>query len=66
MRPEGLGKLKKKINSSHLVSNSRPFGLQHCALTPTVPQSWYFWDLNRQHCLLFGTVLLRIENHVTD
>jgi hypothetical protein len=26
--PKGLGKLKKKLNSRHLVSNPRPSGLQ--------------------------------------
>jgi hypothetical protein len=33
--PEGLGQLKK-MHSSDRVSNSRPSGLQHCALTTTL------------------------------
>jgi hypothetical protein len=35
VRPEGLGKLEK-INSLHWVSNPRPSGLQHSALTSIV------------------------------
>jgi hypothetical protein len=33
MRPEGSGKFK---NSPHRVSNSRPSGLKHSALTTTL------------------------------
>jgi hypothetical protein len=36
VRPEGLGKFK---NSPHRVSNSRPSGLYHRALTTTLPRA---------------------------
>jgi hypothetical protein len=35
VRPEGLGKFK---NSPHRVSNPRPSGLLHSALTTTLPR----------------------------
>jgi hypothetical protein len=38
VRPEGLGKLKKKkIRLPHWVSNSQPSGLYHVALTTSMP-----------------------------
>jgi predicted Co/Zn/Cd cation transporter (cation efflux family) len=37
VRPEGLGNFKK---SPHRVSNPRPSGLQHSALTTTLQQSY--------------------------
>jgi hypothetical protein len=36
VQPEGLGKFKK---SPHRVSNPRPSGLQHSALTSTLPRA---------------------------
>jgi hypothetical protein len=36
VQPEGLGKLK---NSPHQVSNPRPSGLLHSALTTTLPRA---------------------------
>jgi hypothetical protein len=41
MRPEGLGKFK---NSPYRVLNSRPFGLQHSALTITLPHALIITD----------------------
>jgi hypothetical protein len=37
VRPEGLGKLKQK--STHWDANPRPSGLQHSALTTTLPRA---------------------------
>jgi hypothetical protein len=56
VRPEGLGKLKK---SPHRVSNPRPSGLQHSALTTILPPYslinliYYYLMLNFE-CNLFN------------
>jgi hypothetical protein len=38
-RPKGLGKVGKKIHSPHRVTNPRPIGLQHSALTTKLPRA---------------------------
>jgi hypothetical protein len=41
MRPEGLSKMEI-IHSSHRVSNPRPTGLYHSALTTTLPRLYIY------------------------
>jgi hypothetical protein len=46
VRPEGLGQFKK--NSPHQYLNPRPSGLQHSALTTTLPRApCYIWRVTK-------------------
>jgi hypothetical protein len=42
VRPEGLGKFK---NSPHRVSNPLPSGLQHSALTSSLPRAYMYHNI---------------------
>jgi hypothetical protein len=53
VQPEGLGKFK---NSPHRVSNPRPSGLKHNALTTTLPRAPYTWGFTVQMSNIYSRV----------
>jgi hypothetical protein len=60
VRPEGLGQFK---NSPHRVLNPLPSGLQHSALTTTLPRApnLYGGELNRLGVRELGMLLQHVS-----